>query len=32
MAEPMLIAKNAQTQCHLLPQLANRTYLEMELE
>jgi len=24
MAEPMLIAKNAQTQCHLLPQLANR--------
>ncbi|MEZ5644126.1 MAG: DUF853 domain-containing protein [Burkholderiaceae bacterium] len=24
MAEPMLIAKNPQTQCHLLPQLANR--------
>src|SRR5215208_8477993 len=24
MAEPLLIAKNAQTECHLLPALANR--------
>ena len=24
MAEPMLIAQNAQAQCHLLPSLANR--------